>query len=60
VVAHRANWFHRAVTGSLHAFGVGIRAVITVIAFLLPWLVLAGLIALGWGTVARLRRRLGH
>jgi hypothetical protein len=60
VVAHRANWFHRAVTGSLHAFGVGIRAVLTVIAYLLPWLVLAGLLALGWGAAARLRRRLGQ
>lgn len=60
VVVHRASWFHRAVVGSLRTFGVGIRAVITVIAFLLPWLVLAGLIALGWGAVTRLRTRLGQ
>lgn len=60
VVAHRASWFHRAVTGSLHAFGVGVRAVITIIAFLLPWLVLAGLIALGWGAMVRLRQRRGQ
>lgn len=60
VVAHPANWLHRAVTGSLHAFGLGIRGVLTAVAFLLPWLVLAGLIALGWVAVARRRRRPGE
>lgn len=60
VVAHPANWLHRAFTGSLHAFGLGIRGVLTAVAFLLPWLVLAGLIALGWAAVVRRGRRPGE
>jgi hypothetical protein len=57
VVRHREGWFHRTWRRSLHAFGVAVRAIVAIVAFLLPWAVLAALIALVWAGVARLARR---